>query len=153
MSHKNNNDLAPQANSILMVTLLVTLISVSGIALPYPLLAPLFDAGTSPLTDFMSLPMQILFGIVIGIYPLGLIIGSSFIGAFSDQHGRRKILIFTMFGSSLSYILTAYAVISGSFLLFCLSRFITGLLEGNISIARAIATDLHPNGTNLSIYF
>ncbi|MCL1078205.1 MFS transporter [Parashewanella spongiae] len=144
MPNNQTNRLETQANSILTVTLLVTLISVSGIALPYPLLAPLFDAGTSPLTHFMSIPKQILFGIVIGIYPLGLIIGSSLIGAFSDQHGRRKVLIFTMLGSSLSYILTAYAVISGNFLLFCLSRFITGLLEGNISIARAIATDLHP---------
>ncbi|WP_133406283.1 MFS transporter [Parashewanella tropica] len=133
-----------QAKSILGVTLFVTLLSVSGIALPYPVLAPLFNEGTSPLTHFMSLPKEILFGVVIGIYPLGVIIGSSVIGAYSDRYGRKKVLTLTMLGCSLSYMLTAIAAISGSFVLFALSRLLTGLFEGNIAIARAIAIDLHP---------
>ncbi|MGB0894420.1 MAG: MFS transporter [Parashewanella sp.] len=140
-----NAHLAPQAKSIMAITLLVTLISVSGIALPYPMLAPLFQAGTHPLTHFMSLPTEILFGIVIGIYPLGVIIGSSFIGTLSDQYGRKKVLTFTMLGSTFSYLLTGFSALSGDFLLFVFARFLTGLLEGNIAIARAIATDLHPS--------
>ena len=138
------NEISSQANKILAVTLLVTLLSVAGIALPYPLLAPLFEQGTSPLTHFMALPKELLFGIVIGIYPLGVIIGSSFIGALSDRKGRKKVLTLSMLGSTLSYLLTAWAVYQGNFLLFCMARFITGLLEGNIAVARAIATDLHP---------
>ncbi|RYV02480.1 MFS transporter [Shewanella sp. OPT22] len=138
------SEISTQANSILGVTLLVTLLSVAGIALPYPILAPLFEEGLSPLTHFMSLPKELLFGIVIGIYPLGVIIGSSFIGALSDRQGRKRVLTITMFGSSISYVLTAMAVYKDDYLLFCLSRFITGLLEGNVAIARAIAIDLHP---------
>ena len=138
------NEISSQASRIMGITLLVTLLSVAGIALPYPLLAPLFEHGLSPLTQFMSLPKELLFGIVIGIYPLGVIIGSSFIGALSDRRGRKRVLTFTMLGSSISYVLTAFAVYKGDYLLFCLSRFITGLLEGNVAIARAIATDLHP---------
>ncbi len=138
------NEISSQANNILGVTLLVTLLSVAGIALPYPLLAPLFEQATSPLTQFMGLPKELLFGIVIGIYPLGVIIGSSYIGSLSDRKGRKKVLTISMLGSSFSYILTAWAVYQGNFLLFCFSRFVTGLLEGNVAVARAIATDLHP---------
>lgn len=132
------------SNKILSITLLVTLISVAGIALPYPILAPLFAAGTSPLTQFLNLPSELLLGIVLGVYPLGIIIGSSVIGAISDNYGRRKLLSLTLLGSALGYSLTAIAAVSENFLLFCISRLLTGLCEGNISIARAIAADLHP---------
>ena len=132
------------SKQILYITLIVTLISVAGIALPYPVLAPLFDEGVSPLTQFMGMPKELLFGIVLGIYPLGIIAGSSVIGAMSDHFGRRKILTYTMLGSAISYGLTGLAVLSGDFLLFCLSRLVTGICEGNIAIARAIAADLHP---------
>ncbi|AQS38771.1 arabinose efflux permease family protein [Shewanella psychrophila] len=131
-------------NKILSITLLVTLISVAGIALPYPILAPLFAEGTSPLTQFLNLPSELLLGIVLGIYPLGIIIGSSVIGAISDNYGRKRLLTLTLLGSAVGYSLTAIAAVSENFLLFCLARLLTGLCEGNISIARAIAADLHP---------
>ncbi|WP_394200948.1 MFS transporter [Shewanella waksmanii] len=132
------------ANKILAVTLLVTLISVAGIALPYPVLAPLFAEANSQLTQFMGLPSELLLGIVLGIYPLGIIIGSSMIGSLSDTYGRKRLLTLTLLGSALGYALTAVAALSEHFVLFCLARFFTGLCEGNISIARAIAADLHP---------
>jgi len=133
-----------KAKQILYITLLVTLISVAGIALPYPVLAPLFSEGESALTQFMNLPSEILLGIVLGIYPLGIILGSSVIGAISDNYGRKKLLSITLFGSAIGYSLTAISAINENFLLFALSRLLTGLCEGNIAIARAIAADLHP---------
>ncbi|QFU23384.1 MFS transporter [Shewanella eurypsychrophilus] len=142
--HSNLSNQKQEAKKILSITLLVTLISVAGIALPYPILAPLFAEGTSPLTQFLNLPSELLLGIVLGIYPLGIIIGSSIIGAISDNYGRKKLLSLTLLGSAVGYSLTAVAAVSENFLLFCLSRLLTGLCEGNISIARAIAADLHP---------
>ncbi|NMH65653.1 MFS transporter [Shewanella salipaludis] len=140
----NTTEIQDNAQQILAVTLLVTLISVAGIALPYPILAPLFSEASSPLTQFMQLPPELLLGIVLGIYPLGIIIGSSFIGALSDHLGRKRVLSLTLLGSALGYGLTGLAAASGNFLLFCLARLLTGICEGNIAIARAIATDLHP---------
>ncbi|MCG9737498.1 MFS transporter [Shewanella insulae] len=130
------------AQHILGVTLIVTLISVAGIALPYPVLAPLFHDNSSPLTHFMGLPSEFLMGIVLGIYPLGIIIGGSFIGSLSDTYGRKRLLSLTLMGSALGYGLTAFAAHSEQFVLFCLARLLTGICEGNI--ARAIAADLHP---------
>jgi MFS transporter, DHA1 family, tetracycline resistance protein len=135
---------ATEAKAILNITLLVTLLSVAGIALPYPILAPLFAEGSNPLSQFMGLPSELLLGIVLGIYPMGIILGGSVIGALSDKHGRRKVLSITLLGSALGYGLTGLAAGSGNFLLFCLARLLTGICEGNIAIARAIAADLHP---------
>ncbi|WP_095498290.1 MFS transporter [Paraferrimonas haliotis] len=128
----------------LAITLLITLISVSGIALPYPILAPLFHHSEHPLSQFAGLPSELLFGIALAIYPLGILIGGSFIGALSDSYGRRNVLAITLLGSTVGYAITAYSAVSGSFVLFCLARFFTGICEGNLSIARAIASDLHP---------
>ena len=75
---------------------------------------------------------------------MGILIGSSFIGALSDIYGRRRVLLVTLIGTVLSYLLTAYAVLIEHYPLFMFARLITGICEGNISIARALAVDLHP---------
>ncbi|TKB46838.1 MFS transporter [Ferrimonas sediminicola] len=126
------------------VTLLITLISVSGIALPYPILAPLFLDLGHPVSQIMELPPKLLLGAALAIYPVGILIGANYIGAWSDRAGRKRVLVWTMLGAALSYGLTAWAISLGSFALFALSRLLTGLFEGNLSVARAIAADLHP---------
>ncbi|SDK29914.1 Predicted arabinose efflux permease, MFS family [Ferrimonas sediminum] len=126
------------------VTLLITLISVCGIALPYPILAPLFLDLQHPISQFAGIPEKLLLGAVLAIYPVGILIGSNYLGAWSDRLGRKRVLSWTMLGATLSYGLTAFAIEQGSFLLFTASRLLTGLFEGNLAIARAIAADLHP---------
>ncbi|MBY5993805.1 MFS transporter [Ferrimonas balearica] len=129
---------------VLAATLLVTLISVSGIALPYPILAPLFLEMGHPISVFYGIPPKLLLGAILAIYPLGILLGSNVIGAWSDRAGRRKVLQWTMLGTTLGYALSAWAVSRGDFALFALSRLLTGVCEGNLSVARAIAADLHP---------
>lgn len=128
---------------ILSSVLLVTLLSCAGIALPYPILAPIFMGGqVNGLNSFMAISPELLLGIALAIYPLGIFIGGTFIGALSDSYGRKKILTLTLFISIFGYLLTAYAIINEQYLLFIGARFFTGLCEGNLSIARAIALDL-----------
>ena len=123
--------------------LLVTLLSCAGIALPYPILAPLFMDGVSNgLNSFMGYSPEWLLGVALAIYPLGIFIGGSFIGALSDVYGRKKVLIHTLLISIIGYLITAWAIVTESYLLFIAARFFTGLCEGNVSIARAIALDL-----------
>jgi len=54
------------------------------------------------------------------------------------------VLLITLGGSIIGYLLTAYAVSIESYPLFLFSRLVTGVCEGNISIARAMAVELHP---------
>lgn len=125
--------------------MLVSFLGTVGIALPYPVLAPYFiDYPANELTHFMGFHPKILLGFSLAIYPLGMLIGSIYIGALSDHYGRRKVLLITLFGSVVGYLLTALAIYQESFVFFILARFITGTCEGNIAIARAIAADLHP---------
>ncbi|MFT5814503.1 MAG: MFS family permease [Psychroserpens sp.] len=137
-------DEGSKAKKTLFSVMLVVLFSCAGIALPYPVLAPLFLNEISPLTTFADLPSKILLGIILAIYPLGVIIGSSVLGAASGIYGRKKTLIITLILTVIGYVMSALAVAAESFLLLILARFITGVFSGNISIAKAIALDLSP---------
>ncbi|MCK7598536.1 MFS transporter [Microbulbifer sp. CAU 1566] len=133
------------AKTTLLAVMLVTLVGTAGIALPYPVLAPLFlDGPANDLTHFMNMPPKLLLGIVLALFPLGLLLGSSIVGALSDQLGRRRTLLFTLLLAAAGYALSALALSAQNFLLFAAARFLTGLCEGNIAIARAMAADLHP---------
>jgi DHA1 family tetracycline resistance protein-like MFS transporter len=134
-----------KAWATLVACMLISLLGTAGIALPYPVLAPYFlDTPPNALNQFMSINPKLLLGIALALYPLGLLIGSSFIGALSDHYGRRLVLLITLTGSILGYLLTAFAIFEESYLLFVFARLMTGICEGNISIARAMAVELHP---------
>ncbi len=135
-----------KAKLTLFSVMLISVLGTAGIALPYPVLAPYFiDYPPNELTHFMGFHPKVLLGFSLAIYPLGLLIGSIFVGALSDHYGRRRVLLLTLFGSLIGYLLTALAVIQESFIGFTIARLITGICEGNISIARAIGAELHPH--------
>jgi MFS family permease len=121
---------------------LLALFSTIGASLPYPILPPLFAAGaTNSLNHFLGLPPKLLFGIALTINPLGLMIGSALLGPLSDRFGRRPVLLATALGAAAGHAVTALALILESYPLFIVARFITGLLEGNGSVARAMLAD------------
>ncbi len=132
--------------STLLAVMLVSLLGTSGIALPYPVLAPFFlDPETNnALTRFAGLPPKLLLGVLLALYPLGILLGSSVMGALSDSYGRKRVLVISLVLAAAGYGLTAGAVQRESYLLFALARFLTGLCEGNIAVSRAIALELHP---------
>ena len=131
---------------VLTSVMLLSVLGTAGIALPYPVLAPYFlDSPPNDLTHFMGIHPKILLGFSLAFYPLGLLIGNIFVGALSDSYGRRKVLLITLFGSAVGYLLTAIAVVYESFIGFTIARLLTGVCEGNMSIARAIAAELHPH--------
>jgi len=132
------------AKKSLTAAMCAVLLSCIGISLPYPILAPYFINEVNPLTTFYGLPSKFLLGVVLAVYPLGVLIGSALIGAVSDIFGRKLMLQLTLFVSAIGYIGSAYAFIEQSFLMLIITRFITGFCEGNISVAKAIATDLSP---------
>ena len=120
-----------QAQITLSVVMLISFLGTAGIALPYPVLAPYFiDYPGNELTRFLGIEPKILLGIALAVYPLGMLIGGSFIGALSDLYGRRRLLILTLIGTAVSYMFTAYAVNIHSFVLFILARFFAGICEG-----------------------
>jgi len=130
---------------VLFAVCSVALMSTVGVALPYPILAPLFvDGPVDAFTHWAGLPPKLLLGIAIALNPLGILFGSVILGSLSDRYGRRRIMLGTLSLAVLWYLLTALAIVWDNYPLFALARLVTGLCEGNAAIARAIAADLHP---------
>lgn len=133
------------AYQALFAIMTLTILSVVGMAMPYPVLTPLLlDATPSGLNSFAGLPPKLLLASLLAGYPLGMLLGSSFIGSVSDVYGRKPTLMITTLGSAASYGLSAWFIYADSFLGLLIARFVTGLFEGNIAVARAMTADLHP---------
>jgi MFS family permease len=81
-----------------------------------------------------------LFGGVLGsLYGFLQFVFAPIWGAYSDRHGRRPTLVFTLAGIVLANLIWVFA---GSFALLVLGRALGGIMAGNISTASAVAADI-----------
>ncbi len=78
-------------------------------------------------------------GVLSSIYSLLQFVFAPFWGAVSDRRGRRPVLLLSVAGTAVSYLLWA---LSGSFWLFVAARMLGGLFGGNISVATAAVADV-----------
>lgn len=82
----------------------------------------------------------VLFGGVLGsLYAILQFVFAPIWGSLSDRIGRRRVLLITVSGTTLSYVLWIF---SGSFLLFIIARLIGGAFAGNLSVATAAVADV-----------
>jgi len=81
----------------------------------------------------------VLFGGILGsIYSFLQFLAAPVWGRLSDHSGRRAILLFTTFGNTIGYVLWLF---SSQFWMFVVSRVITGMMGGNLSVASAAMAD------------
>jgi DHA1 family tetracycline resistance protein-like MFS transporter len=78
---------------------------------------------------------------IMGSYSVGQFIATSIWGRMSDRHGRKPMLILSMAGLTLSYLLLAA---SDSLWMLALSRAMNGLMAGNLAVAMAYVSDITP---------
>jgi len=76
---------------------------------------------------------------VMGTYSLCQLIAAPFWGRLSDRHGRRPILMSSLAGACLSYLVLGFAT---NIWWLLLSRALGGFMAGNISAAFAYASDV-----------
>jgi MFS family permease len=88
-------------------------------------------------TDFCS--MVLAGGILGSIYSFLQFIFAPIWGRISDRVGRRPVLLYTLLGTCLSYLIWVF---SHSFSLFLIARIIGGTAAANISVATASIADL-----------
>jgi DHA1 family tetracycline resistance protein-like MFS transporter len=87
---------------------------------------------------------EMLAGFIVSSFAMGQFLATPVWGKFSDRFGRKPILILTMAGSALAYLLMAFADRSGSLWLLLAARFLTGLMAGNFAAATAYVADITP---------
>jgi MFS family permease len=130
------------ARLLVLAACTVGILSTVGASLPYPVLPPLFASGVvNGLNSFLGLPPKLLYAIAIAINPFGLLIGSALLGPLSDRYGRRRILLWTTSAATIGHLITAWSLAREDYVLFLTARFVTGLAEGNASVARALLAD------------
>ncbi len=81
----------------------------------------------------------ITIGLVASVYSLFQLISAPIMGEISDKIGRRPILLFSLGGTVISFIILGF---SNSILLLFISRIIDGISGGNISTAQAYIADI-----------
>ncbi len=115
-----------------------------GFSLAIPLFPPLFLDPTHaflPVETTKEL-RRILLGILFAMYPIGQFVGAPLLGKLSDKFGRKPVLLISLMIVIPAYIGSALSVLYVLPPLLFVSRFLSGLLEGNIVIAQAAIADI-----------
>jgi DHA1 family tetracycline resistance protein-like MFS transporter len=112
---------------IIFLTIFVNLIGF-GIIIPLlPFYAETF--GASP----------VIIGLLFAVFSLCQLVAAPALGDLSDRYGRRPVLVFSLAGTVVSFVMLALA---HSVLMLFLARIVDGLSGGNISTARAYVADV-----------
>lgn len=131
----------------------VTLLCTIGMAMPYPILAPIFVEGAADgFTHFGGMAPEWLLGVALAVNPAGVLLGSLVLGPLSDRLGRRRVLVGSLLACAAGNLLTAYALDARLYPLFLAARFATGLTEGNVAVARALLADHHGEQTRVKAF-
>jgi len=113
--------------AIIFLTIFVNLVGF-GIIIPLlPFYAETF--GASPL----------IIGLLFAIFSICQLVAAPALGDLSDRYGRRPVLVFSLVGTVISFVMMALA---HSLTMLFLARIVDGLSGGNISTARAYVADV-----------
>ncbi len=77
--------------------------------------------------------------LVASLYVLGLIVATPVLGRLSDLYGRKPILMLSMLGATLGYLLMGFAT---ELWMIAVARLVAGLMAGNIATAQAYIADI-----------
>lgn len=78
-------------------------------------------------------------GLLVASYAVAQLIGAPLLGRLSDRIGRRPVLLISIFGTFLGFVLLGVA--NALWILF-VSRLIDGITGGNLTVAQAYITDV-----------
>jgi DHA1 family tetracycline resistance protein-like MFS transporter len=135
-------------NSRLLTIFIIVFVDLLGFSLILPLLPYYAEVyGATPL----------VVGLLVASYAAAQLIGAPVLGRLSDRYGRRPVLLLSVGGTWVGFLLLAFAAPLGNFLasliapqfanawiigVLFLSRVLDGLTGGNITVAQAYIADV-----------
>jgi MFS transporter, DHA1 family, tetracycline resistance protein len=114
----------------LLVIFLTIFVNLVGFGIIVPLLP--FYAETFGASTFVI-------GLLFGVFSICQLVAAPALGDLSDRYGRRPVLIFSLLGTVVSFVMLAMA---HSIAMLFAARIVDGLSGGNISTARAYVADV-----------
>lgn len=128
----------------IFILLLTIFIDSLGWGVVYPVFSTLFINNASHLLPVNAVlaDRHFWFELSISIYLLCMFITSPLMGTLSDRYGRKKILIISLFGNALGFVISAYGIIQNSVLIIFLGRIVSGCTAGSLAIAQAGIVDI-----------
>lgn len=120
-----------------IAVLAVVYIDMLGIGLAYPILPKLieqFERGNVSRASF-------IFGILAGAYALMQFLLAPALGALSDRYGRRPIILLSLLGMGINYVLLGLAP---NLIWLAAGRLISGAMGASFSTANAYLADITP---------
>jgi MFS family permease len=107
------------------------------------LLLDIMGAGIiMPVVPYIVRPYSadaLTIGLLAVTFSIAQFFASPLLGAISDRHGRRPVLVLSMFGAAIGY---AFFGIGGALWMFFLSRVIAGFTGGSLTAAQAYIADI-----------
>jgi DHA1 family tetracycline resistance protein-like MFS transporter len=119
----------------LIVIFGIAAMDAAGIALMFPILPNLLRdiTGVEEISE--------LFGQVLALYALMQFVFAPVLGVLSDRYGRRPVLLLSLAGSTVDYLIMAFAP---SLWLLLLGRALAGLTAANGAVTAAYIADITP---------
>lgn len=115
-----------------------------GLGIVIPIAAPLLltpEEGMLPLSFSFS-HRSLILGFLLGIFSIAQFFGAPILGALADKYGRKKMLLLSIAGTFLGYVLFAVGIMERDIILCFVGRIIDGFTGGNISIAMSAISDI-----------
>ncbi|WP_332700322.1 Tet(A)/Tet(B)/Tet(C) family tetracycline efflux MFS transporter [Devosia sp.] len=120
-------------NKALVVILAAVTLDAVGIGLIFPILPALLrDVGH--LTEVAT-----LLGVMLALYSACQFLFSPVLGVLSDRFGRRPILLISLAGAAIDYLIMAFAP---ELWMLVLGRAVAGITSANMAVATAYITDI-----------
>ncbi|MBU3188492.1 MFS transporter [Clostridium bowmanii] len=115
-----------------------------GLGIVIPILpAVLLDPRSAILpVSYVFSTRTLIYGFLIASYPLAQFFGAPILGSLADQKGRKKLLIVSLIGTFIGYVLFALGIVYSNIFLLFIGRLLDGFTGGNISIAQSAIADI-----------
>lgn len=126
------------------VLMLITMIDYIGIGFVYPVFSHLLFQPNSALLAEGATNAQKGFylGLLLSLLSLAQFICGPVLGKFSDQKGRKKVLLVSLGIGTIGYLISVLGIVRMSIAILLLSRLVIGVCAANTAVIQAAIADL-----------
>ncbi|MEL6921987.1 MAG: TCR/Tet family MFS transporter, partial [Pseudomonadota bacterium] len=121
-------------NALIFILITVTL-NMIGVGLAWPILPKLVqEMGSGSVSD-----AAYVYALIGGVFAISQFLFAPLVGSLSDRYGRRPVMLISLAGLGVDYVLTALAP---TYFWLAVVRFVGGIFAATITTANAYAADI-----------